>query len=301
MGALRGMSARTPGHRKASRKGRRAPGTVARTPDVETTGEMAALRSALRESRAELEALRAERVALSRTIAHELRTSLQGIMGQALMLGEPDLPPERQRRHLATLLQEADRLASVVQDACLQIALDDGRTVFQPADMALGALLVEAAQACEHLFPDSVVDVLEADSLPLVYADPFRVRQVIDCVLRNAVRLSSRQGAMGPSASDRPLLSRVAITCRVNGGRVRIAVRCSGAPIPAGCRESIFDRCPGRPGLQNGQTKGQTARWPVTGLFAAREIARRLGGDLVLKSHARGNTFAFSLPAAGSP
>lgn len=72
--------------------------------------------------------------------------------------------------------------------------------------------------------------------------------------------------------------------------RVRVVVRDHGPGVPAGDRERIFERF----------ARGDAAQAPGfgLGLAIARELARRMDGDLALEPQPGGAVFVLSLPAA---
>ena len=128
--------------------------------------------------------------------------------------------------------------------------------------------------------PESLVIDLEIEpDVPRASGDRDRIQQVLLNLIDNAVKYGS-----GP------------VGVRVEGasGVVRIAVADSGPGIPHQEQQSIFEkfyrsdpqltRAPGGTGL---------------GLYIARELAKRMGGRLDVRSQpGAGATFVFELPRA---
>ena len=237
----------------------------------------------------ELERLRQSQAIFWRAVTHEIRTPLQALVGFVEML-EPGLPTDKLLRYQKIIAREADRLARVVEELQQQIELDSGDLPFAPAPIALDELQLSAAGDCELWAPDCIV-VMEqpADELPLALADPARARQVLDNLLRNAVRYSPDDAVVYLNAFSPP-----------DTGHVEIQVRDEGAGIPPEFQTAIFERFAKLPANQSGKP-----RWGLgMGLYVARQIARRMNGDVELaKTGETGSTFSFSLPIAteGAP
>ncbi len=238
------------------------------------------LRRALSEKCTELEKAQADQRELWYAVAHALRTPLQVLVGFAGMI-EPGLPFPTLTRYLDAVLREADRLTQVVDDVQQQVELESEALSFAPEATALEEILLDAARQCEAWAPDRMVLVECADDLPPVIANANRVRQVLECLLKNAVRASPDGGPIQVTAGARLDLKQVVMT-----------VHAEGPATSADDQAALFERflkSPSAPG-------GGPRRGP--GLYVARQIARRLGGDMtfVENDSERGNTFSFWLP-----
>ena len=232
----------------------------------------------------ELERLRKTQAIYWRAVTHELRTPLQALVGFVEML-EPGLPFDKLVQYQQIIVRETDRLARVVEELQQQVELESGELAFNAAPIALDELQHAAARDCELWAPDCIV-VMEHpdDELPLALADPARARQVLDSLLRNAVRYSPEEAVV----YLRPIF-------HPKTGRVEIQVRDEGAGIPSEFQTVIFERFAKLPATQAGKS-----RWGLgMGLYVAREIARHMGGDVNLgETGETGSTFSFSLPIA---
>jgi two-component system phosphate regulon sensor histidine kinase PhoR len=238
------------------------------------------LRRQLSEKGTELEKMRADQRELWYAVAHALRTPLQVLVGFAGMI-EPGLPFPKLTRYLDAILREADRLAQVVDGIQQQVELESGALSFAPEATALEEILLDAVRQCEEQAPDRMVLVECPDDLPPVVANAGRVRQVLESLLKNVMQASPEGGPIQVTAGAWPDL-----------GQVVMAVRADGPAMPADDQAAVFERflkSPSAPG--DGPRRGP-------GLYVARQIARRLGGDItfVESDPERGNTFSFWLP-----
>ncbi len=243
-------------------------------------GENAQLHQALSEKNAELEKMQADLRNFWYAVAHELRTPLQVIMGFGGMI-DPGLPFPKLTHYLEAVLREADRLAQVVDELQQQVELETDALSFAPEEVALEELLLDAARQCEAWALDRMVLVECPDDLPPVIANANRVRQVLESLLKTAVRASPDGGPIQVTAGARLDLKQVVMT-----------VHTEGPAMSADEQVTVFERClksPSAPG-------GSRCRRPD--LYVTRQIARRLGGDMtfVESDSERGNTFSFWLP-----
>src|SRR5262249_49946832 len=118
-----------------------------------------------------------------------------------------------------------------------------------------------------------------ADQPVAVVGDASRLRMVVTNLVHNAITYSPQGGG-------------VCVTCDVEDGLARVAVTDQGVGIAAEDRDRLFTRF-GRIVTRD------TAGLPGTGLglYLARDLARRHGGDVTVQSQpGRGSTFTPSLP-----
>ena len=163
-------------------------------------------------------------------VTHELKSPLAAIKLHAQTLQEEGLPPEQQRRSLELVLQQADRMGRLVDDV-----LESSRLVARRRPLALAP--VDVAAFFAHYVPlaaaraeaQHVRLAWTLDSRATVLATPDALDRVMDNLLDNAARFSTRGGE---------------VRCRVEdeGGRVRIEVEDDGVGIPRQELGKIFDR-----------------------------------------------------------
>lgn len=252
----------------------------------------------------EIERLRHQQHEFMRAATHELRTPLQSIQGFVELL-EPGLAREKMEHYLSIIRRDTSRLVAVVEDISQRNALEHDQLGLKPVPFSVEQLLGELSRELEVAYPDRFVVVKCSTDLPWVYVDPERLRQVLWTLLNNAARYS-------PAGGYRPI-QLVVRGCR---GQVEFAVHDDGPPIPPEYCEAIFESLAELP-----RVLGKRPRFGLgLGLYVAREIARRLGGDLwveetrkphLRKTNARGkrakapfrrgNIFVLSVPAAKEP
>ncbi|HJS95803.1 MAG TPA: sensor histidine kinase [Solirubrobacteraceae bacterium] len=118
------------------------------------------------------------------------------------------------------------------------------------------------------------------DSAGRVWAcgDPGGIARIVRILLDNAVRVSPQGGE-------------ITVQLR-NHGQASVSVRDEGPGVETEERELIFER------FQRGRATGGTAGFGL-GLAIGRELAERMGGELVLeRTELPGATFTLRLPVA---
>lgn len=226
----------------------------------------------------ELTALRA-RDELVASVSHELRTPLTSILGYLdLAIEDPDLP-DHLRSSLDVAERNAERLLGIIGDI---LAASSSSTSIQAslAPRAIDAREIVRASA-EALAPRASGRAISIDMTgleeALVWADPLRLRQVVDNLLSNAITYNRDGGTVFLGTTS-------------DGASSWILVRDTGAGMSEDERARLFQRF----------YKAGPARRSGTGLGLAisRDIVRAHGGELGLHSSAGvGSTFVVKLPA----
>lgn len=207
-------------------------------------------------------------------VVHELRSPLAAMVGAARMLRArwPDLDDAQRESLLALLADESgrvERLLGELQDSARVAA---GGFAYEFAEVDVGGL-VEAAVAAARATGSDVSARLERP-LPAVRCDAARLRQALDNLIGNAVRVS-------------PPGAEVEVGAASGDGAVRITVSDSGPGVAVADRERIFEAF-----QQAGNRPGAGL-----GLHVARTIAEAHGGTVELDSTpGEGATFALVLP-----
>ena len=217
------------------------------------------------------------------TASHELRTPLASLDGMLELLdddlrsGDPDLADARSLLERART--QSRRLARLAADL-LDLSRLDAQVQLRSEPVELGelsrAVLAEFELGTEER---GIVSSLD-DSVGQVWArgDPGSIARIVRILLDNAVRVSPQGGE-------------VAVELR-NGENVSLTVHDEGPGVPPEERELIFER------FQRGRLASGTAGFGL-GLAIGRELAERMGGELVLeRTDLPGATFTLRLPVA---
>jgi signal transduction histidine kinase len=224
----------------------------------EQLAQMASQATALREA----DRLKAE---LLGTVSHELRSPLAAIKGYAatLLRHERRLPRAERHEFLQAIGEASDRLNVIIDRLMLLSQLETGAVTLQCAPVDLGRIAREALEAAERFVarrePDRFTFTLRqldasgrpAQTLPLITADPRRIRDVLDNLLENAVKYSPEGGAIEvtiqPAARDAALnavqpVDRPAAALAPDRRLLEVRVRDQGRGIPREQLGRIFER-----------------------------------------------------------
>jgi signal transduction histidine kinase len=220
------------------------------------------------------------------TASHELRTPLTSLDGMLELLdedlgsGDPDLDDARSL--LARARAQSRRLGRLASDL-LDLSRIDAQVQLRSEPVELGelsrAVLAEFELGTSEYQIQTVLD--DAEGSVWALADPGSVAQILRILLDNAVRVS-------PPGAE--------IRVRMRGGQSAALSVCDQGPgVAEEERELIFER------FQRGRAAGGRAGFGL-GLAIGRELARRMGGELVLEPNGQlGATFTLRLPVATAP
>lgn len=218
------------------------------------------------------------------SVSHDLRTPLTSVHGYAESLAEGLVPPDRVPAVGQVIGAETARLERLVADLLDLARLDAGQMRMDIVRMDLAELL----EAAEPAWADRCAKVGITWSIQrpagavLVDADPGRVRQAVDGLLENAVRVTPR---------GRP----VVLAARIEATDAVLEVRDGGPGLAEEDLGVAFDQ-----GALHERYRGVRAVGTGLGLALVARIATRLGGS-VSASHAPegGARFQLRLPLVG--
>jgi signal transduction histidine kinase len=226
----------------------------------------------------EMSALRA-RDRLVASVSHELRTPLTSVLGYIDLALDSLDRPELARKDLEIAARNGDRLLEIVADilaASSSSRLSVDMTI-SPEDVDVSDIARACAEAWRPRAAERAVTIVTRDVEPArAYADPLRLRQVVDNLMSNAVKYNRDGGE-------------ASIGCTSDGRSTWIVVRDTGPGIADADRERLFERY---------FRARNDVEGTGLGLSISRDIARAHGGDITVRSsRGVGSTFIVELPA----
>lgn len=246
--------------------------------------EVRALARAFNAMTARLQAGDEQRRRLLADVTHELRNPLSVIQGNLEAMLDGVHP--RDDAHLTPVLEETRVLARLIDDLRTLSLAESGVLQLQREPTDLGILLTEAAAALRPQAQAAGVTLRTdlADDLPLLEADPTRLREVVSNLIANALRYTPAGGTVTVEAR--------AVPSSKPGRAISIAVRDTGAGIAPETLPHIFDRF----------YKSEDSRGSGLGLTIAKSLVAAHGGEIAAESKlGQGTTIRFTLPAPPMP
>lgn len=215
-----------------------------------------------------LEQSSAELKRITDVSAHHLQEPVRGITSYAQLLQRKLADDEDTNEYLGYLMQESQRIKSLVTDLLRYLELESDKIHPEMLDLAVALDSVRCEVAARH--PQLELAVLHGE-LPHVYADPDMLHSLLDAVIDNTAQF----GAKGMPA--------VTVSAQRNESAhaVDVVFEDNGPGIANEHLERAFELFSQ---LQNiGDTQGNGV-----GLAMVRKIARVHGGDAVLEPDAMG-------------
>jgi heavy metal sensor kinase len=162
--------------------------------------------------------------------SHELRTPLTVLRGELeALLENKTLTPEM-RDTAASSLEEAERLANIVEGLFALSRLDAGEAQRESARFDLGQLAVSTAEQMALLAEDKNISVTcEAGHGATIEGDRSRLKQVIVNLLDNAIKFTSEAGAI-----------KIRVWSAENSGILEVTD--NGIGIPTDALPHVFER-----------------------------------------------------------
>jgi PAS domain S-box-containing protein len=222
------------------------------------------------------------KTAFLNNISHEVRTPLNGILGFAEMIDDPDISPETRTLYKEILHESSDRLLNTINSYMDISLLVSGNLQVHKVDFDLqGILERECAFFMDQAAAKGVKLELispEKSDCRVVFSDPYLIRKVFNHLLVNAVKFTE--------------FGTVIVRQRLIDHGMEVTVEDSGIGISEELSEKIFDTF-----LQVDVSNTRKHEGSGLGLAIAKGIIELLGGRIWLKSTlGKGSTFGFTIP-----
>ncbi len=250
---------------------------------VEGPRELADVAVSVNELAASLEESEERRRSFLMSVSHDLRTPLTAVRGFAESIAEGVTTGPQAEAAARTILAEAERLDQLVGDLLDLARLDADELHLEPVRVDLDALLGDAAQVWGPRAEAAGVELRVLGSPGLVVrSDPRRLRQVLDNLAENALRVL-------PSGA--PLV--LALSPLRDGARLE--VRDGGPGLAPQDYSVAFQR-----GVLHARYRHDRGGTSGIGLALVHSLVTRLGGVITAGPAPEGGAaFRIDLPARG--
>jgi signal transduction histidine kinase/CheY-like chemotaxis protein len=218
-------------------------------------------------------------------VSHELRTPLNMIIGFSdVIIQNPQLYGGRLPAALLTditaIRRNTQHLSNLVNDVLDLSQVEAGRMALSKEWVSIPEIIDTALSVVKGLF-DSKGLYIKTNmnlSVPRVYCDPIRIRQVIINLLSNAGRFTERGG--------------IEVTCHATQDAVIISVRDTGRGIDESDQKKVFE-----PFQQLDNSIRRKYGGSGLGLTISKQFVEMHGGHMWLESQLnKGTLIGFDLP-----
>ena len=219
-------------------------------------------------------------------VSHELRTPLTCIHQYVTLLldGLAGPMPLEQADHLRTILKSVRQLHAMIRDLLEATRAETGKLRVEPRCISIGDLIEQAVTMLHPLAAEKHTR-LEAHvdpGIPLVYADPNRILEVLINLIDNAIKFTPPEGSVVAKAS----------MVETDPTAVYVSVCDTGRGVSPEALPRLFERLYQDPNAVDDNRSGLGL-----GLYIAREIISLHGGRMWAASEpGNGSTFSFHLP-----
>lgn len=219
-------------------------------------------------------------------MSHELRTPLNVIIGYSnSMLHMPQMfkntpVSDAHKPYLQLIEENGHYLVGLISDVLDLGKIEAGRLELHPAATELPSLFRGVMATSVGLLKGKPVQLRSdfPEDLPVIWADPMRVRQIILNLMSNALKFTDTGS--------------VTLQARQDGDFVNISIIDTGIGIPESALEVIFDRF-----QQAERDTDKKYGGTGLGLDISKQLSMMHGGNLTVTSEVgRGSVFTVRLP-----
>jgi PAS domain S-box-containing protein len=275
----------------ATRHGKPLPISLIVSPEPASGGVVGVFRDTTKETQ--------EEQALSdfiSTASHEMRTPLAAIEGYLALALNPKTAQidNSAKQYLEKASSSTKHLGDLFRDLLTSSKAEDGRLISYPSVVDIGQLLEQVADASRLIVKDKSLELrysISSDTahggkavrpLYYIYADPNRIREVLENIIDNAIKYTSHGSIQIRLTGD----SRI----------VQVQVSDSGVGIAAEDIPHLFQKFYR---IDNSATR--TIGGTGLGLFICKKIVELYNGRIWVESQPdKGSTFFINLPRLDS-
>lgn len=221
-------------------------------------------------------------------VSHELRTPLTAIRSYAWMaLHRSDMKlSEKLEKYLIRIVLSSERMINMVNDLLNISRIEEGKIEVHPEKVDLISLCKDIMDEVYYskTTNKTIKMILLEKPIPLVCADPERLREVLLNLVGNAVKFA-------------PQNSQITISFVKDQGQVQTFIQDQGPGIAKEDLDRLFKKFSR---LDNSYTAMSTSGGTGLGLYISKKLIEKMQGRISADSdgEGKGATFTFSLPVA---
>ncbi|WP_199614205.1 sensor histidine kinase [Paenibacillus alkalitolerans] len=213
-------------------------------------------------------------------VSHELRTPLTAVQGFLEALQDGLIDGEARQKYYKIIYNECIHMRRLVEDIMDLTRLENNEIVLTKQQMDISSLLHKIAFKFEREASEKGVSIElhTADELPNVHADPIRIEQILNNIVKNAVKFTEK--------------GKIEISAYKDRDMIHLAVSDTGIGISESDQELIWERFFK---VDRGRSKENIGTG--LGLAIVKELIELHGGTISLESEInRGTTVHIRIP-----
>jgi PAS domain S-box-containing protein len=227
----------------------------------------------------ELDRLKDEFISL---VSHELRTPLTSIRGYVELLldgGAGELSDD-QGRFLGVVDRNSRRLMHLVGDLLFLAQVEAGKLALELDEVDLDGVVADSVEAAKPIADEEGIELRASlKPMPLMIGDRSRLSQVLDNLVSNALKFTSRGGS-------------VDVLVSTENGEAVVEVRDTGMGIPEDEQARLFERF-----FRSSEATERAIPGTGLGLTIVKAIVERHEGTIEVESvEGEGTTMRIRLP-----
>lgn len=229
----------------------------------------------------ELSEIKSEFIA---TTAHQLRTPLSGI-NWALETIEKDPNnnlSDSQKNIIRRASQKNKELIQMVQELLTTSSIEKGELAYHFEEVAILDIIRSEFTEMKHMGEEKRIEVVFEDSkeeIPKIRADLERIEWVIQNLMENAIRYTSKKG-------------KITLSVERKNDKIIVCVEDTGMGIEEKSREQVFKKF-----YRSKRAVERYNEGNGLGLYIARRIIEHHGGEIWFETEVdKGTKFCFTLP-----
>lgn len=216
-------------------------------------------------------------------VTHEMRTPLTAIQGSSELIGRYNLNDDKRKQIAQMINSESKRLARMIQTFLDMERLSGGQVELKTEPFEMDGVVRSCLERARPLAERKSIAVNVPGDLPgTIRGDRELMEYAVYNLLTNAIKYS-------------PANTSVEISCRMDEGQLRLAVKDEGMGMDGRELKRIFERFYRTKGAEASGEKGSGI-----GLSLVDEIVRHHGGRIdVTSAPGKGSCFTIVAPAHG--
>ncbi|WJV31508.1 ATP-binding protein [Rossellomorea sp. AcN35-11] len=213
------------------------------------------------------------------TVSHELRTPLSSVLGFTELMLTKELKPERTKKYLTTIYQEAKRLTSLINDFLDVQRMESGRQTFEKKYEDVTPIIQQVIDNQRVNAPNHSFNLARDTDYTIVLGDKDKLSQAFTNLISNAIKYSPDGGT-------------ITVLFREGEESIFIEVRDEGLGIPQDAIPNLFTKFY-RVDNSDRRRIGGTG----LGLTIVKEIIETHDGEISVSSEVgKGSVFTVRLP-----